>query len=1102
MNKELLKSSTINKQSRIRALVKQYFENDEIMLEASLFEKSSRKPSVKQLFEEYARLKASKPSQCIGDKKQSFFRGHLARLHEPRTPAFLALDTIAAWDPHGELSLWTKRFKEKGSKLPDNLNDISHALLSDNYPEYLGERRLELQFVRYIASICAEYSGFWNIRNTLQDIALIGLDLKKVDAIIAECNKPEIIEQGHDNAALIKKVLSGKKTERDVHVAWEWRNVASIDVKLGNIELKHCQYNVWRLGYVKVVCHSVMECYEMLGKLHAAPDIFFVQEYFKDFLGQPSPCGYKAIHTNIDIRKGSFRNRIQVRFIVKQPSSTPLWKTALNNALQQRENLKKNTIRIFTPRHDFRDLPEGSCVLDFVYRVYQGFVGRVEYAIVDNGQHKALLDTLKDQEEVHLVLSKDTDCKLLPSGWEEQVKTSRKRIRHALKSNMEETLKIKGRMRLISQIPELKNVPEQALDWILEVAIEEANEHIFLTQPAYTTDFSWWLRELGIKNLQEQNPQDSPFESFIDSFKENTLISHVQNWLKLALSMPIQDNIQQDLRKGKTAIITCPICNPTHTCKRVLLSQKSTLVFHRKGAKCGKGGVEITTQPRAAVGQYFLFEINGDINGEKNILSRILNILTTQDIRVVEVSSKYLGENWAVIRLEVGLLTNHKAKAALKELRTIDDVITICGPEDPIKPILEETLPPRNVHINHGIPRLPPYTIGGVVKQDHDFYDRSEPLGTLLEAYELQASNKFSASKLFICGPLKTGKTSLAFKFDRTIQKPGNNILPISIYYQAQTRDNWSDVEKQLTIRLRQKFMALYKSGYELAKTTNFKTASLEQLMESGKRLRNGQPIVIVLMIDEIMVPFRKAHDAHLNGDSTELENIRQFASMTHNQFGSLVIWIGPKAPVNSLHIDLQNILRAGEEILIQPFDQKNTTDLLTVSQIWWKYRITIKKYIINDLWRLTGGNPFWLNHLGRKMWDSASQNTTNNAVEFTKEDVHNAVHEILSNDMLFADRVNPEGYYQLDNIPTDYRLILSLLIKKKNEQATHWTDTWISIHEILATYRKHSRNTKKKKLMTILEDMISMGGIIKNGDQIKISAPLLGKWTARHYDF
>ncbi|MEE9303280.1 MAG: TGS domain-containing protein [Thiotrichaceae bacterium] len=1066
-------------------------------------------PETINLLEEWEHLKNKRARKCEGSNKLVFFRDQLAQLIEPRAIPFLVFDYLSKWDPDGRISKWSKNFKSQTCQLP-NLNKYSPVQLpTKTYQKYSGEYKNELEYTRFVAAACAEYCGLWDERNALQDIAFISDEYELAKKIVTQCQDPLIKKHSQKSLDQIKEILSSDKNANFISdIEWEWRHVASMRRKLGDIKPKYMNANLWRIGFVTVFCKTIENCYQLLGHLHTHESISSLNEQFNDFVGNPPPSGYKAIHTIVDVKENKSRNRIYVRFIVRNEHSLEIWRNILLKRGKRTRGIdEKKTIRVYTPTGDFRDLPLGSTVLDFTAHLQDKLVGKVDYATINNSKKLTLLDKLNDGDNVNLMI--ENEYKLLPEGWEKAISGKSKHIRKRLKYNLSIHFKHLAHQRLQKKLPQYKNLVADVRELVLQAVVDESNTTIFnansLTHQEDFFDTKRWLIELGIKEEKENGTyQNYPFYSQVDQYKERVFIRSLKGWIDSTTRFPKADIINKKIRKNKFNISICPICNPTRHCDRVIKANDDNLVFHRKDSKCGQGGEIIETTLRATKGQYFVIEINGEINGERGILSQILNILHGVGVRVAEVVGMHLGLDWVVIRIEVGLVSSHMIAMIQNKIKLLEDVQRVLGPNDPKTPILENALPPRiDTHMKSAMVPAP-FTCGSVVKHDHDFYNRFEELAELQRSFDYQTRSMFLGGRVFICGPLKTGKTSLAYKFLRSLNQL-DHVVPLIVYYQAQYNDQWSDVEAKLVKGLKANIQEQYHSNREFFHGPKLKHASLEDLLEvSGNRTRSGKPIVSVLIIDEALIPFRHAHDAAAAGDLTELENIKQFSSVIHNKPGTLLVWVGPNAPVNALHIDLKNTLRACEEINVKPFSKQHTQELLHVSKLQWKYRINISRHITNHLWKITNGNPFWLNHLGRKMWEHASQKTIlGEMVEFTAKDMRAAREEILSNDVLFSDRIYPEGYYRKGGASSSLvDSILKLLSTRRNSQGKHWLKTWISPDDVLDIMKTNAleNNVTTKMVLDVFNDLVAMGGFEKNNNCIRLSAQLLADWLINNH--
>lgn len=260
-------------------------------------------------------------------------------------------------------------------------------------------------------------------------------------------------------------------------------------------------YDVFAL---RVVVADVPTCYAALGIIHQTYSP--LSHRFKDYIGMPKPNGYQSIHTGvIGLGRGirSLPTEIQIR--TEKMDEAAEYGMAAHAAYKERdvknnpynsqrlsENeslLFKNLARIgkertgreefwaelqrelfsesifvFTPKGDVKELPIGSTPLDFAYSVHTDIGHRFRAAKV-NGSIVQLNHELSNGDVVEIVTQKESN----PSQyWLSLVRTggARSKIKsYFLQQNREEMVKV-GRELLNRQ---LERLGEEPLDQELSI---------------------------------------------------------------------------------------------------------------------------------------------------------------------------------------------------------------------------------------------------------------------------------------------------------------------------------------------------------------------------------------------------------------------------------------------------------------------------------------------------------------------------------------------------------------------------------------------------------------------------------------------------------
>jgi GTP pyrophosphokinase len=313
--------------------------------------------------------------------------------------------------------------------------------------------------------------GISRIKWELEDIALRYID-----------------EEGYYD--LVKKV-SIKRQEREVYIE---DVIETIEERLKEINIqaevtgrpKHF-YSIYRkmvkqnktfdqiydLIAIRIIVNSEKDCYEVLGEVHSQWKP--IPKRFKDYIAMPKANHYQSLHTSVMGNKG-IPFEIQIRTwkmhrLVEygiaahwkykegntkaDPKNDMIWlqqikewQKELDNASEFVETVKMDilneSVYVFSPKGDVIELPNGSCPLDFAYRIHSDIGNSCIGAKID-GKMVTFNTKLETGNIVEILTSKHSNG---PSrDWLKIVKSShaRNKIRQYFKKEEKEENIVKGK---------------------------------------------------------------------------------------------------------------------------------------------------------------------------------------------------------------------------------------------------------------------------------------------------------------------------------------------------------------------------------------------------------------------------------------------------------------------------------------------------------------------------------------------------------------------------------------------------------------------------------------------------------------------------------
>ena len=299
--------------------------------------------------------------------------------------------------------------------------------------------------------------GMSKVKNELEELSFKALEPRNYEDLRDKVERRRRATQG-----LIGELIGTmreKLSEAQVPVVsidGRIKRLYSIYLKLRRQRIDLDQ--VYDLVAVRVVTHSVKDCYAVLGIVHQTWQP--VPERIKDFIAMPRPNGYQSLHTSVISDRGlpfEIQIRTEEMHRVAEEGIAAHWKYKegrvgaqrdeqyfkwLRQLLEWQQEVRDphefiNSLKIelypeeiycFTPGGELKELPREASIVDFAYAVHTD-VGHHCVGGRVNGKMVPLRHALKNGDIVEVL----TQSGHKPSrDWLAFVKTSRARnkIRH------------------------------------------------------------------------------------------------------------------------------------------------------------------------------------------------------------------------------------------------------------------------------------------------------------------------------------------------------------------------------------------------------------------------------------------------------------------------------------------------------------------------------------------------------------------------------------------------------------------------------------------------------------------------------------------------
>src|SRR5574344_1458869 len=298
--------------------------------------------------------------------------------------------------------------------------------------------------------------GIYTIQSELEDLSLKYLEPEKyqeiLDLVNAKC------EHRQESLAALKKRIADILFEKQIPFRMESR-VKSIYSIYRKMYLKgHSFDDIYDVMAVRIITKSEMNCYEILGIIHATYKP--IPGRFKDYIAMPKPNMYQSLHTTIISGDGNIYE-VQIRTEdmdqIAETGVAAHWRYKEGehyNAKEEQRDIEATlhwfrdfvsmsgeneneeakdymaalsndifnaNVYVFTPLGKVIDLPTGATTLDFAYKIHTK-VGDSAVGAIVNGTLVPLNTVLKTGDVCEIRTSKTASGPNL--GWLDIAKTA------------------------------------------------------------------------------------------------------------------------------------------------------------------------------------------------------------------------------------------------------------------------------------------------------------------------------------------------------------------------------------------------------------------------------------------------------------------------------------------------------------------------------------------------------------------------------------------------------------------------------------------------------------------------------------------------------
>ena len=337
------------------------------------------------------------------------------------------------------------------------LADKLHNMRTLQYLPMEKQKNTALECLEIYAPLADRLGISW-VKMELEDLSLKHLYPQEYTQI-----KTNLAEKKEERTEYLKKVEKTiyQEAQREgiqVQISTRAKHFYSIYMKMKRRNKRIDE--IYDMMGIRIICANQNECYTMLGIVHRM--WIPLENRFKDYIAMPKANKYQSLHTTV-MGEGGKRIEIQIRtekmhhiaeygiashwlYKHRGPKGRPQEKDlAIISKLKKwngmritsegfleeiKQEILQDSIYVFTPQGDVKELPRGSTAIDFAYHIHTEVGNRCIGAKAD-GNIIPLSRELKNTQVIEVLTSSKGRPRL---DWLRYAKTSsaRSKIRQWL----------------------------------------------------------------------------------------------------------------------------------------------------------------------------------------------------------------------------------------------------------------------------------------------------------------------------------------------------------------------------------------------------------------------------------------------------------------------------------------------------------------------------------------------------------------------------------------------------------------------------------------------------------------------------------------------
>ncbi|MDP4182430.1 MAG: bifunctional (p)ppGpp synthetase/guanosine-3',5'-bis(diphosphate) 3'-pyrophosphohydrolase [Bacillota bacterium] len=550
--------------------------------------------------------------------------------------------------------------------------------------------------------------GISKVKWELEDLSLRYIDPKGYYDLVEK-----IAKKRKEREAFIHDILSTlmektKELEIDAHLDGRPKHFYSIYKKM--VDQNKTIEQIYDLFAVRVLVHSVKDCYAVLGLVHELYKP--MPGRFKDYIAMPKPNMYQSLHTTLIGHEGS-PFEVQIRtwemhkiaemgiaahWKYKEGRSTNTdidnklswlrqlleWQKEMRDAKEFMETLKidlfTDEVFVFTPKGDVINLAADSTPIDFAYAIHSAVGNKMVGAKV-NGKIVTLEYALKNGDIVEVLTSATVHG---PSrDWLKFVKTSqaRNKINQWFKKEKRDENIIRGKDLIDKELKKNGLTFAQLFknDWV-DMLIKRYNynsiEDLYASigyGGITVNKVISKLKEEYKKTLKPEELQEQLLETFKNQKSEKTE--------KKKKSAPENGIVVKGIDNCLVRLSRC--CNP--------VPGDDILGYITRGRGVSVHRKDCTNVTNAVDGNNRLIEVSwysannvsykADItvmaNDRTALLMEITNVIGESKIPLKAINARTTKEQIAIMNLTLEIVDTEQLEKIIKKLKKVNGVFEV-----------------------------------------------------------------------------------------------------------------------------------------------------------------------------------------------------------------------------------------------------------------------------------------------------------------------------------------------------------------------------------------------------------------------------------------